>query len=299
MKICPDCHSNYTDDTLTFCLQDGTKLIAEQISETEFPTVAFGEKTERFTTKKDVNQIRFELQNDEQNTWNQSAETKIASITSNERKSNTLVAVLATILGMLILFGGAGFGFWFYFSSDRGSVSSASNDNSNSTDLRPPESKSIDKTSEKEELTTTVTQTPNHEATPDPEIDFTETKKEVTQHINAWKASSEAHDLDVHMQHYAEKVNYYNKNNVSRSIVKNDRSKAYEKYPVIKIFLSNMSFKLGAADESIIAEFDKEWLFQNDQKKSTGKVKSQLKLSKINGQWKITSEKDLKVYFVN
>ncbi len=114
MKSCPKCHSKYSDNTLSFCLQDGAELVAEQISETEFPTVAFGEKTERFTSNKDVDQIRFDLQANEPPSWDQSRETKLAVPQNVEKKYSALIVVLWTVLGTLILFGGIGISLWFF-----------------------------------------------------------------------------------------------------------------------------------------------------------------------------------------
>jgi hypothetical protein len=50
--------------------------------------------------------------------------------------------------------------------------------------------------------------------------------------------------------------------------------------------------------------FDKEWEFSGIDKDdkdvfNAGKVNQQIILSKINGKWKIVSEKDLKVYYVD
>src|SRR5438034_316482 len=40
MKRCPKCHSQYSDVTLRFCLQDGTPL-AEEVKQSAVDTVAF------------------------------------------------------------------------------------------------------------------------------------------------------------------------------------------------------------------------------------------------------------------
>jgi ketosteroid isomerase-like protein len=295
MKSCPSCHSNYTDDSLTYCLQDGNKLIAEQVSETEYPTVAFGDKTERFSTNKEVHQIQFDLPQNAQTARNQSFETQIASVQTPDRKSKTLVVALSTALGMLILFGAVGIGTWFYFSKDQPAVVSDLNKNSN--EVNAVNSKSNSSNNSTPNKNSTPKTSPSLSATP--KIDIREEETTIAADVNAWKSASEAHDLEAHMDYYADKVDYYNRRQVGKSQVRSDRQKAYDKYPVIKITLGKINVFADSSGEFLTAVFDKEWLFQNDQKQSSGKVKTELKFSKINGQWKITSEKDLKVYFVN
>jgi hypothetical protein len=62
--------------------------------------------------------------------------------------------------------------------------------------------------------------------------------------------------------------------------------------------ISNLSVTPDATGERATAVFDKEWVFDGAEKSSSGKVKSELQMRKINGEWKITSERDLKVYYI-
>ncbi len=100
------------------------------------------------------------------------------------------------------------------------------------------------------------------------------------------------------MSFYADKVDYYTKSQVGKSVIRSDRQKAYEKYPSITINLSTINVSVDFSGQIASAVFDKEWVFQNDIKNTSGKVRSELRFSEQNGEWKIISEKDLKVYFV-
>ena len=312
MKYCPNCRSSYTDDTLKFCLQDGTPLVDELNSNTEMPTVAFGDKTEqfqsnevteqfktneqteRFTTKKDANQMRIEMPEPQQNNWEQSRETQVASFQPPPQKPNTLVAVLATALVMLLLFGAAGIGAWFYFSDDKTEVAKNTNTQSNN------ENQQISKDNSNKESPTPTATSKDSTPKPSPTSNFNpeEVKKEISDVIYSWKSASESLNLESHMSNYADTVDYYNKSKVSKNVVRSDRQKAYNKYDDIEINLSNISITPDSTGENATAVFDKQWFFDSEEKTSEGKVRSQLKLSKIGGKWKITGEKDLKVYFV-
>jgi ketosteroid isomerase-like protein len=318
MKYCPNCRSSYADDTLKFCLQDGTPLVGQTDSSTELPTVVFGDETEqfkgeevteqfktnqateRFTTNKDFNQMRVDLPETRQHSWEQSRETQIASHITPPQKSNTLVAVLGTALVMLIIFGAIGIGAWFYFSKPETEVAKNTNNQSNSGNKPGVKENSNEKLPMPTATTkdSTPKPTPSSEETPTSTFNPDEVKKEVSDVIYSWKSASESLNLEAHISKYADTVDYFNKSKVNRNFIKSDRQKAYNKYQYIKIDLSNMSVTPDSTGENATAVFDKAWRFENDEKTSEGKVRSQLKLSKINGQWKITGEKDLKVYFV-
>jgi len=53
MKRCPNCNLAYSDHTLEFCLEDGTRLISEHSIETEIPTVTLPNKFSLITEKTD------------------------------------------------------------------------------------------------------------------------------------------------------------------------------------------------------------------------------------------------------
>src|SRR5689334_3560855 len=94
MKICPQCQTTYTDETLQFCLQDGTPLVNQAGSKnwTNAETLVSPGKG-----------------------WEESQVTQIAAPRPEAKKSNTGLAVLLTALGMLFLFGIVGAGAWIYF----------------------------------------------------------------------------------------------------------------------------------------------------------------------------------------
>lgn len=51
MKKCPKCNFNYSDDTLEFCLEDGSRLFSAQPTQTETPTVTIPLQPTIFTEK--------------------------------------------------------------------------------------------------------------------------------------------------------------------------------------------------------------------------------------------------------
>ncbi|MEZ5428618.1 MAG: hypothetical protein R2747_20395 [Pyrinomonadaceae bacterium] len=339
MKFCPKCRSRFADETLSFCLQDGTELIEESPAETEMPTVAFGseeeiyfrdEKTEEFqtgdkteqfpgppatesyTTNRDLGSISDQpAESSDPGYWEASRETRVASVSPKPAKGNfpnALVAVLATALVMLLLVGGAGIALWLYFSSpDRPLSDNEGNKerpvtvpNKNSPTVETP-APTVPATKSPEEKETPVS-TPDQKETPvqspPSEFDPGEAKKEVAARVNGWISLAEQRDLNSYMGFYAEKLDYYNKKGASRSFVSNDKSRAFRKFTQIEITPSKLNVTVDASGNRATAVFDKEWFFAGSDSTSRGKVQSQLKFSRIGGQWKIVSERDLKVYYV-
>ncbi|MBK9153418.1 MAG: hypothetical protein IPM25_04255 [Chloracidobacterium sp.] len=102
MKICPSCRSTYTDESLRFCLQDGTDLVSSN---------ARGYQTHEFVEQETV--ARKDPITSE---WAKSRETMIAPSRQQAKSSNPLLIAVLTAAGMCILFGGM-VAAWFLISS--------------------------------------------------------------------------------------------------------------------------------------------------------------------------------------
>ena len=109
MKTCPKCGTRYSDDSLSFCLQDGTPL-AGPLPDT--PTVVMGE-TETVAAHRDA--VRLPVGDPNTGPWGQSHATQVAPVQPEKKGSNTVLAVALTAVGMLLLFGFIGFAAIVFF----------------------------------------------------------------------------------------------------------------------------------------------------------------------------------------
>ncbi|MEO6588508.1 MAG: nuclear transport factor 2 family protein [Pyrinomonadaceae bacterium] len=297
MKICPHCQNRYTDDTLKFCLQDGAALIDDE-SQVSLPTGAVSEEQATVVRNRPNEPMNFDLQNSSPS-QNRQYQTSggTANYTDAPKKSNTGLIVLATILATLLI-AGIGTAAWFYFGNKKEIVKDANiknsfpdnsvgNENKNINVFSPPNS------NEKPNIK------PSPTATPAPDFNPEKVKSEVSETVDEWKSLAESHDLSSYMNNYGDTVDYYNKSKISKNTVRADKQKAFGQYDTIEFNLSNMKITPDASGESATAVFDKEWFFENTEKKSEGKVQTRLQFKKIGGAWKITGEKDLKVYYTN
>jgi hypothetical protein len=288
MKQCPVCSNSYTDDSLKFCLQDGTPLIslndpAPNDHAYETPTVVLGEQETVVHSK--GNLTGFAPQGPTQ------------AQAPQPKRSNTFLVVLLTVFIMLII-GLSVLAAWLYFQNRKYEMGQNTNQAASPS---PKASVKPSPTASNASNTNSAANTSvNSPDGPDDSVSDPErVKSDVQKKLNLWKSLSEARDLQSNLENYADHVDYYRAKNVTRDFIRNDKQKASSLYDSIKIELRNVNIIPDPGGEKATAVFDKEWKFTGSERSSTGKVQQQLKLEKIGGEWLITGEKDLKLYYKN
>jgi ketosteroid isomerase-like protein len=290
MKICPNCHTQYTDDTLRFCLQDGSVLTGGPV--TQPPTVS---------------PVGRELEADSVATrWKQdSRETRVSKPES--KSGSRLFMFVAGIASLLLFLGGMGaVGLWLYW-KDSGPVVTNTNNQNGGQNLSSRSNKNANMLPTSTN-TPVVTPTPtatignvnSHELIlgPAPDVDRDRASAEVSQQVQDWRSSTETGDISSLVRKYAPSVQYYRKSGASPEFIRADKQRAHTMFDSISIRISNMDVSVSGSGETATAQFDKEWVFEGT-RRSTGKVRQQLQFSRINGQWLITGERDVRVYYTN
>lgn len=275
MKICPQCRTQYTDDSLNFCLQDGASL-------------GFISQGHRAGTTFDSPQFE---QNDEPEVATQWRQPHPSASIAPERKSRMPLVILLTAAATIMAVGG-GIGAWFLFRSKPNDV--AMNANVNRSIPTPT---LVPSPTRKPSATPTETPTP----TPSP-VSVTETetaaiKDEILTELETWRDSAEEHDFESYMAHYGTRVDYYRDRGASVARVRADKRRAFLTYTSLSGSISDVNVRVEDKD-TVSAEFDKEWDFEGE-KPSSGKVRQELKFKKVNGRWKIVGERDIRLYYKN
>ena len=287
MRNCPACHSKYTDDTLVFCLQDGTRLIDASLTESQPAEVNVREDETVIARRHDTDQMSQVTQ------WRDRGEVDRQQALPRSRSATPFI-ILAVGVVILGLVGAGAIGGWMYFSGG-GPVklnnSNASADRSQTNGLPVPSNTPF-----------SLTPTPSSNVKPPsnsfsvPPVDDEAAKRDVSQTVTTWKSLAEARSLDAYMDRYAETVDYYKHHSVGRDVVRKDKQRAFSMFNSINVTISNMDVSLGPDGQTATAAFDKQWVFIGDHR-NEGKVRSQLTFRKVNGEWLITGERDLKVYY--
>jgi ketosteroid isomerase-like protein len=122
-------------------------------------------------------------------------------------------------------------------------------------------------------------------------------ERDVTAFLSDWIASSQAKDVNWHMRHYADVVDYYRAGPVPRARVRADRERAYSRFDRIQLRITRVTEATTEDDgQTIRLVFDKEWTFAGPGTTSKGKVRELLALRRVGGELKIVKEQDLDVY---
>lgn len=299
MKICPACKTQYSDDTLSFCLQDGTPLAADFDIET--PTVTLGE-VETAAVQRGV-PLNVPIDPGSA-AWQPSQVTHVATLRPKAQRPVALIAVALTAAGMLLLFGLVGIGAWIFL-KDPGKPGLQNVNNStivpggglnNGASPMPQQTPFATPVSTRSMASPGPQNTPEIVTPPSNSGDGEPTRSEVSQRVYTWKSMLESRNFNGYMGNYADTVDYYNRRNASVGSVRADKARAFSLYNSMRVNVSNMSVSVGPNGDTATVVFDKEWSFSG-RDTSSGKVRSQLGFRNINGRWLITSEKDLKVYY--
>lgn len=305
MKRCPTCQSTYTDNSLRFCLQDGTALVDAGRSTDAGPTIPDQEKTLLINSagrgghEPPPTEIlphagmptMLSPQRSPVTTPQpprQTAASPYDAATTQRPKNNALVIPITIAVTVLVL-AVAGLGAWLLFGNK------GSNGTGNSSAGRTTSTTTT--TTSSPAATSTPVASPS---TPPSPVNVAVLRKEVMETLNGWAESSMARDIDAQMSYYADTLDiYYTKTNVSASVVRADRQRAYDTFSTLDIELSNVQITPDTTGLLANALLDKTWNFEGEDKASSGSVQQEIRLAKRNGRWRIIGEKDVQVYYVN
>lgn len=331
MKRCPTCQRTYADDTLRFCLEDGTALATLSQSSADqtllMPSGAAESVEPPPTEILDFGTAPTVRAYDEDATARRSkpAETarQQARPTINEFQNqvapapaprNTTSVVAVTAVATILVLAVGGLGAWLLLRDKSGNGSSGANTGtesvrvSNSSNVSTPNVNSPGSTNTNTSTLPGTTPTPvvtpsvTPSATPQPTqspADTSNARKEVMNALSGWTETMRQADLDGHMAYYADTLHtYYMQSNYSASRVRVNVAKAFSKYQTFDVKLSNIQIEVDTSGTSAVATFDKTFVFSGATTYS-GSGLNRFWLEKIGGRWLITGEKDLKTYYVN
>jgi serine/threonine protein kinase len=115
--------------------------------------------------------------------------------------------------------------------------------------------------------------------------------------LDRWAALSRSGDIESQSQLYAPRLErFFNSRNVSRDWVQRRRLSSRRRLGDVTTFdLSNIQINANDPDRAT-ATFDKTWEYEG-QTRYSAKMQSELGFRKIDGDWSIVSERDLRVYW--
>jgi hypothetical protein len=312
MKRCPNCQSIYTDDSLSYCLQDGSKLltVSDSAASDEVTWQISGERTareepppteilrpadmptarmEQSVPTREQQRARATALDQHQPTATGGSAASVA--TPPAPRSNAAVVALSVMVAILLLALG-GLITWLMIRDK--AQTGASTTTTTTSDSNQGNTRQANTTKRGNANTGSSQNT-----APSP-VDVAAAQKEVEALLNAWADSIRQRNLDEHMKYYAEVLDvYYNLKQVSRDRVRTDRAAAFSKYTSMGMELANIKISVDPSGARATATFDKTFDFRSEEKNFNGSGLNRFSFVKAGASWRITGEQDLKTYYTN
>jgi len=122
-------------------------------------------------------------------------------------------------------------------------------------------------------------------------------RDEINAMLKIWDSSLQNLDIDEHMGCYAGYVDpYFRSGAMSNDEIRDDKASAFAKFTSAQTALSRIDIELSGTDSAVV-ELDKANKFYvGSTKRVDIKVRQQLAVERQGTEWKIVSERDIKVY---
>ena len=120
----------------------------------------------------------------------------------------------------------------------------------------------------------------------------------IDQLLTRWRDTVAKGDLEGHTNLYAPNVDrFFRQRNVPHEAVRKVKSQMMTLYPTITRYdISKVTVESNTGNEAVVS-FRKDWDMKG-RRRFAGAERQRLKLRRIAGDWKITSEEELKIYWV-
>lgn len=294
MKRCPVCNRVYTDPSLNFCLADGA-FLADANDRDVRKTVPSPHASEMPTESILSEQIPNSVLNPTLPSLPQREHpayvaTQPAAATGTRR-------LIPRVVAGILLAGVAVLAFVLM------SKEAEKPDVRVSADGRPSPSANFAMptatTSPTPTATLTPTPTPTPTATPTPTPNTQAARAEIQSLMNSWADSLRRRDLSSHLRLYADRMDtFYQLYGVGREQVRASRAAIFAKYySSVNVQLSNISVEVDPSGTRATVSYDNSYNWKGGAKYLTGKSQNSMIMSKVGGQWLITSERHLKTYY--
>ena len=122
---------------------------------------------------------------------------------------------------------------------------------------------------------------------------------EIQGFLDRWRTSTIDGNVNAQTILYAPRMDhYFRKRNVSRDTVRREKARMKELYPTINRYdISDVRVESAAKNQAVVT-FRKDWDMRGD-RRFAGAERQRLKLRRMAGDWKIVSEEETKVYWMN
>jgi ketosteroid isomerase-like protein len=123
-----------------------------------------------------------------------------------------------------------------------------------------------------------------------------ETEASLRSALKSWVAATNARDLERQMHFYNPVVEaFYQSRNAPRALVRADKARVYRRASSIDVTTDEPDIELGPDGRTAVMRFRKRYAIAGGGEDRRGEVLQELRWQLRDGQWRITSERDLQV----
>ena len=131
-----------------------------------------------------------------------------------------------------------------------------------------------------------------------PEIDAADgdDRTQLNSSLGRWISATNERDVEQQMNYYAPRVDaYYRARNASPELVRAEKKRVFERADAIDIQTGEPEIKVSRDGQRATMRFRKKYAIREGEKNRRGEVMQELQWVKTDGDWKIVSERDVKV----
>lgn len=257
MKRCPTCNRTYADESISFCLSDGALLSAPFDSEA---TVSFGDH--QLPTAQPY---------------------LVQDTTAPPSSPNRALLIVAALLATAIL---GGVATWAMIGQSPAVVSNSSS--------APPMVNNSAPAPATDSANGTTPGSVNEPSAPGPPA----INAQATAALDEWFRTLLANDLEGHLKLYADFLSvYFTKRNVSFAFVRQSMTGWFREWTVLKMSRTNLQIEIDPVTGEVTTSFDADYENRTNNRSQAGKAQTQLRWKRIEGEWRVTSERNPCEYY--
>lgn len=114
--------------------------------------------------------------------------------------------------------------------------------------------------------------------------------------LNEWVAATNARDINKQMSFYNPTVNaFYRSRNAPRGAVRAEKARVFQRANSIDIRAADPNIRVSPDGNTAMMRFRKSYAIEGGGQDRRGAVVQELRWKRVGGQWRIVSERDLKV----
>jgi serine/threonine protein kinase len=219
----------------------------------------------------------------------------------NQRSSSRIV--MLTVIATVLLLGIGGGSAWILFGNKSDDSDKRAKTNVNKED---PTRSNANRQNDNYSASTTTVTTSTPVSTPSPAMTPSSTniaaaRSEVMAVMNQWVSSLNSRDLYGNLRLYADHLDtFYQLFGVDKDKVSASRRAAFTRFSSsVNVELSDVRIDFDSSGTTATVDYDNTYDWRGGTRYLTGKSHNEIIMSKINGEWLITSEKHISTYYEN